>query len=263
MAWVTIQGHRYYRRSRRVQGRVVTQHIGGGEYGQVVAQVDDASRLKRRIQAELKRVERESFLFQVQNASDIDQFLSDLFTLLAVRCGFYQHRRQWRRTRRANPMILGLQLDMLRTQLDVEQQRRAPLRAPDFSGIPKEDRKILKAAAKGDKEALEKAQPYLSDPKLIQKWGDPMLSSRCWLVSQVAGDNLVVAHATHARMKLMREELGFEQANMLEKIAITRIVHNWLAVSALEARACRTDWPSPVPVSLLSAGRTRGTGGKI
>jgi len=30
MAWVNIKGHRYYRRSKRVGGRVVTGHVGRG-----------------------------------------------------------------------------------------------------------------------------------------------------------------------------------------------------------------------------------------
>ena len=39
---------------------------------------------------------------------------------------------------------------------------------------------------------------------------------------------------------MLQQELGYEGANTLEKIAITRIVHNWLAVAALDARACQT-----------------------
>ena len=31
MAWVNVKGHRYYRRSKRVGGRVLTEHVGRGE----------------------------------------------------------------------------------------------------------------------------------------------------------------------------------------------------------------------------------------
>ena len=49
-----------------------------------------------------------------------------------------------------------------------------------------------------------------------------------------------MARTTHARVAILQEELGFANANMLEKLAITRIVHNWLAVAALDVRACQT-----------------------
>jgi hypothetical protein len=239
MAWVTIRGHRYYRRSRRVNGRFVTDHIGGGEFGELAAAMDDSARLDRKIDADLKRAEQDEFAEQLRDVCGIEQFLADVFAVLAVRCGFYQHRRQWRRTRRADPMSLRGQLDKLRTQIDKMNQRRPPLMSPDFSGIPEADRATLQAAAKGDAAALAKAEPYLTDPKHIKVWGDPMFAARCWLVTQVSGDDVVVARATHARVKLLREELGFVTANMLEKIAITRIVHNWLAVAALDAKACQ------------------------
>ena len=240
MAWVTIKGHRYYRRSKRVGSRVITEHIGGGEFGNAMAAIDDSERMDRRIDADLKRADREVFALHVADVFGIERFLGDLFAVFANQCGFYQHRRQWRRTRRADPMSI----DRLRSQIgklkaELEKAGRAPLMAPDFSGIPETDRATLQAAAKGDKAALAKAQPYLTDPKYVRVWGDPMYAARCWLVGQVAGDDIVVARTTHERVRLMREELGFEKANTLERIAITRIVHNWLAVAALDAKACQ------------------------
>ena len=49
MAWVNINGHRYYRRSRRVGGRVCTEHIGGGWLGRVAAELDACDRQIRRL----------------------------------------------------------------------------------------------------------------------------------------------------------------------------------------------------------------------
>ena len=115
---------------------------------------------------------------------------------------------------------------------------------PSFEGLPEADRATLQAAAKGDTAALEKAKPYLTDPKYIKLWGKPMYAARCWLVTQVAGSDSVVARTTHARIVMLQNELGFATANMLEKLAITRIVHNWLAVAALDVRACQTSFQS-------------------
>ena len=132
--------------SFQVGGRVVTLHFGGGEFGEMMAALDDAERMDRRIDADLKRAEREGYSIQVQEVFGIDHFLADVFALLASRCGYYQHRRQWRRTRRTDPMSLdrlGRQIDELQAQEERAEQRRAPLIAPDFGGIPEADRATL------------------------------------------------------------------------------------------------------------------------
>ena len=183
MAWVNIKNRQYYRRSRRVNGRVATEHLGGGEFGEMMASLDHSERMMRRMDAGLER---------------------------------------------------------LGQQLDQAQVRRAPLMEPSFEGLPEADRATLQAAAKGDAAALGEAKPYLTDPKYIKLWGNPMTAARYWLVGQVAGNDDVVASATHARVVMLQNELGFATANMLEKLAITRIVHNWLAVAALDVRACQT-----------------------
>jgi len=246
MAWVNINNGRYYRRSRRVNGRVVNEHVGGGEFGEAMDGLDQAERMGRRIDAGLAQADRDVFEYAIRDVLGIDEFLGNLFTVIARQSGFHLHHRQWRRTRRVKEMS---DLDTLRKQIkqlgkQIEQAKRAPLMAADFEGLPEADQATLRAAAKGDAAALAKAQPYLTDPKYIMEWGNPTYAARCWLVGQVAGDDAVVARTTHARATMLHDELGFSEANMLEKLAITRIVHNWLAVAALEAKCCQTSFQS-------------------
>jgi len=246
MPWVNIKNGRYYRRSRRVGGRVVNQHVGGGDYGEAMAALDDAERGGRKIDADLARADRDVYGFAIRDVLGIDEFLGNLFAVLARQCGYYQHHRQWRRSRRADPIstlhAMRKQIEKLEIATALAKQLRSPLMVPDFEGLPDADRATLQAAAKGDKLALEKAQPYLTDAKYIRKWGNPMYAARCWLVGQVSGDDMVVGRATHARVALLQDELGFAEANVLERLAITRIVHNWLAVAALDVRACQTPY---------------------
>ncbi len=243
MAWVNIKNSRYYRRSRRVNGRVVTEHLGGGEFGEMMASMDHSERVVKRIDAGLARADREAFGATVRDVFEIGEFLGNLFAVFAHQSGFHMHHRQWRRTRRMINMsgipFSKKELERLGQQLD-QAHRRAPLMEPSFEGLPETDRATLQAAAKGDAAALEKAKPYLTDPKYIKLWGNPMYAARCWLISQVAGSDSVVVRTTHARVAMLQDELGFATANMLEKLAITRIVHNWLAVAALDVRACQT-----------------------
>lgn len=65
-----------------------------------------------------------------------------------------------------------------------------------------------------------------------------MYAAKCWLVGQASGDDKVVARATHNRADQLRDDLGFQSANVLEQIAITRVVHNWLTAGVLESKAC-------------------------
>ncbi len=248
MAWVNIKNGRYYRRSRRINGRVVNEHLGGGEFGEAMAGLDQAERMGRRIDAGLARADRDVYGFVVRDVFGIDEFLGNLFTVLAHQSGFHLHHRQWRRTRKGNAMS-GMntsrkQIKDLGQQLEQTRQRQPPLMAANFEGLPEADRATLQAAAQGDAAALAKAQPYLTDPKYIKQWGNPMYAARCWLVGQVAGDDAVVGRTTHARANMLQEELGFAEGNMLEKLAITRIIHNWLAVAAFEAKACRIPFHS-------------------
>lgn len=53
MAWVNIKGHRYYRQSRRVNGRVVNRHIGAGAHGELMEQTDLVKRGYRKEAANL------------------------------------------------------------------------------------------------------------------------------------------------------------------------------------------------------------------
>lgn len=248
MAWVNIKNSRYYRRSRRVNGRIVTEHLGGGEFGELMASKDHSERVIKRLDAALARADREVFGNTVRDVFEIGEFLGNLFAVFARQSGFHMHHRQWRRTRRTIKMtampLSKKELDRLGQQLEQTQLRRSPLMEPSFEGLPEADRIMLMAAAKGDASALEKAKPYLADPKYIKLWGNPMVAARCWLVGQVAGNDAVVGNATHARVVMLQNELGFATANMLEKLAITRIVHNWLAVAALDVRACQTHFQS-------------------
>jgi len=74
MAWVNIKCRRYYRRSRRV----VTGHFGGGNFGQAMAAIDTAERMDRRIDADLKRADREVFGLHVGEVSGVERLLADM-----------------------------------------------------------------------------------------------------------------------------------------------------------------------------------------
>jgi hypothetical protein len=96
---VRINGHRYYRRSRRVNGRVVTEHVGRGQIAEMQAQLDADRRKLRRLTAADARLDFDVFLWGMQDILAIDRVLADVVAVLAHRSGWHRHSRQWRRKR--------------------------------------------------------------------------------------------------------------------------------------------------------------------
>ena len=239
MAWVNINGHRYYRRSKRVGGRVVTEHVGRGELAEMVAAHDrverELSRSTRDCERSGRRVEAHSFA----QFFELDGVVSDVVAALAHRQGWHRHKRQWRRKRGADVRSV----DKLRKQVDrlVAERKVQPLLTPDLWGVPEADRALLAKAAAGDAEALRAAEPYFKDAARVRRWGDPMHAARCWLVSQSCGENSLVHTATHRHADAMRDGLGWESADALQRVAILRVVNTWLAVGVREAKANRVE----------------------
>ncbi len=179
MAWVNIKNGRYYRRSRRVNGRVVNEHIGGGEFGEMMAGLDRIERSGRRIEAGFAQAHRDVYGYAVRDVFSIDEFLGNFFTVLARQSGYHLHHRQLRRNWRTSTMSSIGNLKKLGEKIgkQLDQSKRAPLMDANFDGLPEADRVTLQAAAKGDTAALAKAQPYLTDPKYIMAWGNPVYAA--------------------------------------------------------------------------------------
>ena len=91
---------RYYTRSRRVNGRVVREHFGGGVIGELAAQVDALARAAREAERAAARSAREAVAALDAPLADLNE-LADLVARAALAAaGYAQHRRgEWRKTR--------------------------------------------------------------------------------------------------------------------------------------------------------------------
>ncbi len=94
------RGGLYYTRSRKVDGRVIREYVGGGVLGELVARMDAEDRRRREEEAAAWREERESL---EELASLVDALCQDVETLAQatlLAAGFRRHnRREWRRKR--------------------------------------------------------------------------------------------------------------------------------------------------------------------
>ncbi len=96
MAWEErTRGGRYYVRKRWQNGRCVSEYIGGGAFGALLAGFDEAARQGQRRERAMRRREEETdAVFDALNAAaDL------LMTAGLLMAGCHTHKGQWRRRR--------------------------------------------------------------------------------------------------------------------------------------------------------------------
>ena len=91
---------RYYTRSRKRNGRVVREYIGGGEVALLIAQMDAIDRDERKAKAAAWRAEKARLDAQEASVAELCS-LADLVARAALTAaGYHQHHRsEWRRKR--------------------------------------------------------------------------------------------------------------------------------------------------------------------
>ena len=101
MGWETRQrGGSYYTRSRRVNGRVVREYIGGGERGEQAAAADALARERREAErAEHTRERRQRDTAETQLTAWYAAVDAQVCAALTA-AGYHQHKRgEWRQRR--------------------------------------------------------------------------------------------------------------------------------------------------------------------
>ena len=90
---------RYYTRSRKVDGRVVREYIGGGEVGALVAQMDAIERQRREFERECWHLEKQEIKAFDASVAKVCQMADIIAKAAMVAAGFHRHRGEWRRRR--------------------------------------------------------------------------------------------------------------------------------------------------------------------
>jgi hypothetical protein len=154
MGW--DQQGRYYTRSRRVNGRVVREYVGGGELGRLAAELDMILRGGRRLAAAQR--------LRLRGREDRAQALLDevargaalLAEAALLAAGYHQHKGQWRRRRTMNEGLHPA----------AKARAICPALAADDGG-----QAFVKAARAGDERALEAVRSLLTIPGAVETFG--------------------------------------------------------------------------------------------
>jgi hypothetical protein len=100
MGWKTINGRRYYYKSKRVGSRVETAYFGAGESGSLMAQIDEFMRLEKAADRWAEREEREESDTEERAVAEWFDDVQAVADGTMVEAGFHKHKGQWRRKRK-------------------------------------------------------------------------------------------------------------------------------------------------------------------
>ena len=97
---------KYYTRSRRLNGKVVREYVGGGVKGELAARADAERRAARQASAEALRGEEERYATATGPLDELARLTDLLMRETLIELGYHQHARgQWRRRRNVHTNI--------------------------------------------------------------------------------------------------------------------------------------------------------------
>jgi hypothetical protein len=99
---------------------------------------------------------------------------------------------------------------------------------------PKEIRKFLERAQKGDETTLPVLREMLQKSHWLEACGNLAKHAETALISNFAGKDLAVREGLRKKLELLRDELASPASSPLERMLAERIVACWLHVYHLE-----------------------------
>jgi hypothetical protein len=94
------RGGPYYTRSRKVNGQVIREYVGGGVLGEIAALEDEAERRRRQEEVVLWKEERERVEDLMAPVEELCEAAEVLARAALVAAGYRRHKRgEWRKSR--------------------------------------------------------------------------------------------------------------------------------------------------------------------
>ncbi len=235
MGMETRGNSRYYYRKERQGSRVISTYLGTGATADLIAECESLRRVEEaRVRANIKREQRtinEQAMLVLGTEADV----RGLVRAVLLACGFYQHKRQWRRRMQQDiatieqlPAAVAPQGNdgwpALRAALDLQ---------PTPTGKGGKVTKADEAAA--EQQRVQAVRQVLRDyPNLWNRARRMISNAEKTLIERVTPHEGLAREFLETGMKGMRRELGYDTAPMLEKLLIEQIALAWLDWDAVQ-----------------------------
>ncbi|MBA3471844.1 MAG: hypothetical protein H0T57_01215 [Rubrobacter sp.] len=223
MGWEKRErGGLYYTRSKKIDGRVMREYVGGGSLGKLAAEADALERRRREEEAEAQRAEQElleGLEAPVRKLCEITEALAHTALLAA---GYHRHNRgEWRK-RRVSPKKKNTTAKTPAKKDEAAIQKYLETEEGIFE--------LLRQAERGDKTVLPALREALDrgGPELVNLWGDLARKAEWSLLGVMAGENLLLKEAVPRKLEAMREDLAGPSPTPLERLLVERVVACWL-----------------------------------
>jgi hypothetical protein len=223
MGWKTRGGRRYYYRSIRQSGRVVSEYVGAGADIDLIAAYETAERDRREMAAADWRSERARLVAQDRAQAERFDQVEVLARLALEAAGYHRHHRgEWRRRRMSDQI-----------------QTPAPVKDPPPPATVDELRAVLAQAQKGDESALPRLRElFRADPArmIALCHGELARFAEDAAINRMAGRNLAFREAMVQKLAALRVELAGPEASPAERLLAERVALCWLDCHDWEIR---------------------------
>jgi hypothetical protein len=116
----------------------------------------------------------------------------------------------------------------------------------EFPADPKEARKFLERAQRGDAATLPALRKILQAPGAVDLFGgDLARQAEQSLIAAAAGENLAFKEALVRKLELLRAELAGPNPTPVERLLVERVVACWLQVQDADVRYAQAKDLSP------------------
>ncbi|MBM3979408.1 MAG: hypothetical protein FJ304_03825 [Planctomycetes bacterium] len=227
---MTRCGHRYYYRSRWVNGRCVKEYVGTGAVAEVTARIDAVAGAQR-VALRTAREARANAVPAVAVA--LAPFYALVESVLAVvfaQEGYHVSRKNWRKKRGFAPPLA---------------EQIPPTPAPEPTGPdggPLPGPELVARARAGDVPAAQAVRARADGPGPLEfLGGDVAAVAISHIIARMVGPDSPGRAALEAKMGAIRAELVGSSATVLERLVADRVVATWLDLHKMEGEYAFAD----------------------